>query len=94
MTGRRSGSGSHTGAPSRFLVWIAAAGAGLLLVISAVMNLTPGHFGYADRDGCTCIMAYTVYPSVAACDRMRTQQCDGSLMAPVLLYLARLDAYR
>jgi hypothetical protein len=32
----------------------------------AVMNLTPGHLGFPDDDGCACFVAYTTFPSLPA----------------------------
>ena len=57
----------------------------------ALMNLTPGHFGFPDNDGCACFVAYTTHPSLPACEETRPIHCDGLWTQQVLAQLSRLD---
>jgi hypothetical protein len=57
----------------------------------ALMNLTPGHFGFPDDDGCACFVAYTTHPSLAACEQTRPVHCDGLWSQQLLVYLSFLD---
>jgi len=51
----------------------------ILLLAIILLNATPGHFGYADTDGCVCAVTYTTEPSQASCTRVRRGQCDFRL---------------
>jgi hypothetical protein len=64
---------------------------GLLVIPIAVMNLTPGHFGFPDTDGCACFVAYTRHPSLSACERTRPIHCDGLWVQQLLASLSHLD---
>jgi hypothetical protein len=64
---------------------------GGLFVTVAAMNLTPGHFGFPDSDGCACFVAYTTHPSLPECEGTRPIFCDGLWIQQPLLYLSHLD---
>ena len=64
---------------------------GLFVIPVAVMNLTPGHLGFPDDDGCACFVAYTTHPSLAACEETRPIHCDGLWTQQALAYLSFLD---
>ena len=64
---------------------------GSFLITVAIMNLTPGHLGFADTDGCACLVTYTTHPSLAACERTRPVHCDGLWIDQLLVYLSHLD---
>ena len=64
---------------------------GSLLIPLALMNLTPGHLGFADTDGCTCVVTYTMHPSLPACEQTRPIHCDGLWSQQLLAYLSHLD---
>jgi hypothetical protein len=64
---------------------------GLLVIPLLVMNLTPGHLGFPDDDGCVCFVAYTTHASLPACDLTRPTHCDGLWTQQVLGYLSRFD---
>lgn len=70
---------------------IALVAIGSFFVTVAIMNLTPGHFGFPDTDGCSCFVTYTTDPSLTACDRTRPIHCDGLWIQQLLLYLSHLD---
>lgn len=70
---------------------IALLAIGSFFVTFAIMNLTPGHFGFPDADGCSCLVAYTTAPSLTACDRTRPIQCDGLWIQQLFLYLSHFD---
>jgi len=57
----------------------------------ALMNLTPGHLGFPDDDGCACFVTYTTHPSLAACEETRPIHCDGLWTQQVLARLSLLD---
>ena len=57
----------------------------------AFMNVTPGHLGFPDSDGCACFVAYTTHPSLPACERTRAIHCDGLWSQQLLAYLSHLD---
>jgi hypothetical protein len=77
--------------PRRALRIIALLVIGLLIVPVVLMNLTPGHFGFPDDDGCACFVAYTTHPSQPACEQTRARMCDALWSQEVLAYLSRLD---
>lgn len=64
---------------------------GSFVIPLALMNLTPGHLGFPDNDGCACFVAYTTFPSLPACERTRPIHCDGLWTQQVLAHLSRLD---
>jgi hypothetical protein len=64
---------------------------GSFVIPLALMNLTPGHFGFPDNDGCACFVAYTTHPSLPTCERTRPIHCDGLWSQQVLAYLSFLD---
>lgn len=64
---------------------------GSFLILLALMNLTPGHFGFPDNDGCACFVAYTTHPSLAACEETRPIHCDGLWSQQLLARLSSLD---
>jgi len=64
---------------------------GLLVVPLVLMNLTPGHLGFPDNDGCACFVAYTTHPSLAACEETRPIHCDGLWSQQLLAQLSRFD---
>jgi hypothetical protein len=64
---------------------------GALILALALMNLTAGHFGFADTDGCACFVSYTPQPSNAACEPTRPQHCDQLWLGRLLVYLSHLD---
>jgi len=64
---------------------------GALVIPLALMNLTPGHFGFPDNDPCTCLVAYTTHPSLPACEETRAIQCDGLWTQQLLASLSHLD---
>ena len=57
----------------------------------ALMNLTPGHFGFPDNDGCACFVAYTTHPAVAACEQTRPIDCDALWTQQLMARLSVLD---
>ena len=64
---------------------------GVLVVALILMNLTPGHFGFADTDGCACTASYTTVPSSTSCEASRPQHCDILWLDRLIAGLARLD---
>jgi len=64
---------------------------GSFVIPLALMNLTRGHFGFPDNDGCACFVAYTSHPSLPACERTRPIHCDGLWSHQLLAYLSHLD---
>ncbi len=64
---------------------------GSLVIPLVLMNLTPGHLGFADTDGCTCVVTYTTHPSLPACERSRPIHCDGLWTQQALAHLSVLD---
>jgi hypothetical protein len=64
---------------------------GSFVVPLAFMNLTPGHFGFPDTDGCACFVAYTKHPSLPACEGTRPIHCDGLWTQQLLACLSFLD---
>ena len=67
---------------------------GLVLLAVVAMNVTPGHFGYADDDGCSCVMSYTYQEARPPCEQSRLSQCDHIGVEYLLVLLARLDFNR
>ena len=65
---------------------------GSFVIPLAVMNLTPGHLGFPDNDGCACFVAYTTHPSLPACERTRPIHCDGLWIQQLLASLSHLDS--
>ncbi|MGB9299741.1 MAG: hypothetical protein WCD51_04010 [Anaerolineae bacterium] len=63
----------------------------LFVIPVAVMNLTPGHVGFPDDDGCACFVTYTTHPSLPACEETRPVHCDGLWTQQLLAYLSHLD---
>jgi hypothetical protein len=61
------------------------------VILLAVMNLTPGHFGFPDDDGCACFVAYTTFPSLPACEQTRPIHCDYLWTQQLVAQLSRLD---
>ncbi len=57
----------------------------------ALMNLTPGHLGFPDNDGCACFVTYTTHPSLAACEETRPIHCDYLWSQQLLAQLSRFD---
>jgi hypothetical protein len=55
------------------------------------MNLTPGHIGFPDNDGCACFVAYTAHPSLPACEETRPIHCDGLWSQQLLAQLSLFD---
>jgi hypothetical protein len=64
---------------------------GAMIVTLALVNLTPGHFGFPDTDGCSCIVSYTTQPSIADCEITRPLHCDQLWLGRLLAYLSHLD---
>lgn len=64
---------------------------GALVLALALMNLTPGHFGFPDTDGCACFVSYTTQPSDVACEPTRPLYCDQLWLGRLLVYLSHLD---
>jgi hypothetical protein len=60
---------------------------GSFVIPLALMNLTPGHFGFPDNDGCACFVTYTTHPSLPACERTRPIHCDGLWIQQLLAYV-------
>ena len=67
---------------------------GALVLALVLMNLTPGHFGFADTDGCACVASYTTQPSSAACEATRPRHCDQLWLSSLMVYLSYLDLRR
>jgi hypothetical protein len=63
----------------------------VLVLLLALMNLTAGHFGFPDTDGCACFVSYTTQPSNAACEPTRPLHCDQLWLWRLLVYLSHLD---
>ena len=87
--GMPSGDSRSRGARVARLLILGVVGAVVLLL--AFMNLTPGHFDFADTDGCACLASYTTQPSQAACEPTRDLHCDQLWISRLLVYLAYLD---
>ena len=71
------------------LIFLAVVSAMVLLL--AFLNLTPGHFGFADSDGCACLASYTTQPPQAACEPTRSLHCDQLWMSRLLVTVSYLD---
>jgi|DewCreStandDraft_4_1066084.scaffolds.fasta_scaffold00003_120 hypothetical protein len=84
-----AGDGPSRGAKVARLFILGVVGAVVLLL--AFMNLTPGHFDFADMDGCACLASYTTYPSQASCEPTRSLHCDQLWVSRLLVYVAYLD---
>jgi hypothetical protein len=61
----------------QLLAVVAALALGCLASVVLFINATPGHFQYADRDGCACVVSYTTHSSQPHCAVSRSQQCDA-----------------
>jgi hypothetical protein len=66
-------------------------GVGICLLTIILVNLTPGHFGYPDIDGCACFISYTIHPSKLACEVTRPLHCDQSWLDRLIIYISYLD---
>lgn len=70
---------------------IALVAIGCLVIPLVLINLTPGRLGFADADGCTCVVTYTAHPSLPACEETRPIHCDGLWSQRLLAQLSRFD---
>jgi hypothetical protein len=64
---------------------------GTIVLVLALMNLTPGHFAFPDDDGCACFASYTTHPTNADCETTRAIHCDQLWLGRLLVYLSYLD---
>lgn len=58
----------------------------LFISFTVFLNLTPGRFGYADDDGCSCVVSYNTSEPKPDCGFTRGNQCSLFLDKPLLLF--------
>lgn len=62
----------------------------ILFFVIVFLNLTPGQFGYADGDGCSCVVSYNTSEPKPGCGFSRENNCNNMILINNLLLVFNL----